>query len=259
MDSARPLKEQRFFVGDDFFQVASLGVVDPGVTAQHLGLEAVPGLPCVEVCVVAQRLLRLLLRIWRQAHVAHGGLGQEARAEQTLEEDPVGPLLAEPLEHSHRLAGVHHGDLHLGHTRPQQGEQCRIRAVEVVHHSARHPGPQLRGVQPGQQEVPAIPLGTALEVVHLDQRFKLVAHVPLPPTLGGQDGEQAVHRVTGLVQGCRGGPGRELGPGNGVEEVALLQGFFRGGFQAQVAGVVVVRRPLLHEGRVDAVLELEKC
>ena len=73
--SYKPLKEQRFFVGDKALLVASLGVVYSSVTTQHLGLQAVPGLPGMEVRVVAQRLLRL---IWRHAHVTHGGLGQEA-------------------------------------------------------------------------------------------------------------------------------------------------------------------------------------
>ena len=50
-------------------------MVYSSVTAHQLGLEAVPGLPGMEVRVVAQWLLWL---IWWQAHVTHGGFGQLA-------------------------------------------------------------------------------------------------------------------------------------------------------------------------------------
>lgn len=45
----------------------SLGVVDPGVTAQLPWFEAEPRLACMGVCVVAHRLL-----CWAQADVACG-------------------------------------------------------------------------------------------------------------------------------------------------------------------------------------------
>ena len=44
-----------------------------------------------------------------------------------------------------------------------------------------------------------------------------------------------MHRVAGLVERHRGGAGGELGPGDGFEEVAILQGFVLCGLQAQVA------------------------
>ena len=61
-----------------------------------------------------------------------------------------------------------------------------------------------------------------------------------------------------MVKGRRGGAGGELGPGDGFEEVVILQGFVGGGgLQAQVAaeGVGLVRRggPHLGEGCVAAV------
>ena len=70
----------------------------------------------------------------------------------------------------------------------------------MVQHLACYTCSKLRGVQSGQEEIPTVDLGTTLEVVHLDEGLQLVAHMPLPSLLNGE-GEQAVHRVTRLVQG----------------------------------------------------------
>lgn len=94
----KPLKEQCFFVGDEVFQKASFGMVDSGVTAEHLRLVAVPGLPGVKVCVVAQGLL-----IRGEAHVAHSSFRQGAQAEQALEKHSIGSFLPQPLQHSNGL------------------------------------------------------------------------------------------------------------------------------------------------------------
>lgn len=99
------------------FQKPSFGVVDPGVTAQHLGLVAVPRLPRVEVRVVAEWEV-----IGGQTHVTHGGLRQGAQAEEALEKHSVRSFLPQPLQHGHGLAGVHQRDLHLCGPHPKERE-----------------------------------------------------------------------------------------------------------------------------------------
>ena len=76
-------------------------MVDARVAVQHPGFVAVPGLTCVRICVVAQCRLT---GSGGQAQVADGGLGQEAGAEEALEENAVRPLLPQAPQHGHRLA-----------------------------------------------------------------------------------------------------------------------------------------------------------
>lgn len=225
------------------FQIASFGVVDSGVTAEHLGLVAVPGLPCVKVCVVAQGLL-----IGGQAHVAHSSLRHEAQAKQALEKHPIGSLLPEPSQHSNGLAGVHQRNLHLCRPHPVEREQSRIKSIPVVQHLTSYTCSELRGVQSGQKEIPTVVLGTTLEVVHLDEGLQLVAHMPLSSSLGGKDGEQAVHGVARLAQGDWRGARRRPGPGDRVQQVVLFQLIFRGRFLAQMGteGVVVIKSRQVH-------------
>lgn len=99
------------------FEKASFGVVDSGVTAEQLGLVAVPRLPRVEVRVVAEWVL-----VGGQAHVAHGGLRQGTQAEQALEKHSIGSFFPKPLQHGHGLAGVHQRDLHLRGPHPKERE-----------------------------------------------------------------------------------------------------------------------------------------
>lgn len=78
------------YVGEQMFhKVSSASVVDPCVTDQQLGLVAVPGLPCVGVCVIAQWLL-----VCQQTQVTYRCLGQFSRAEQTLKENQIGPFFS---------------------------------------------------------------------------------------------------------------------------------------------------------------------
>lgn len=99
------------------FQEPSFGVVDSGVTAEQLGLVAVPGLPRVEVRVVAEWVV-----IRGQTQVADGGLRQGAQAEQALEKHSIRSFLPQPLQHGHGLTGVHQCDLHLCRPHPKERE-----------------------------------------------------------------------------------------------------------------------------------------
>lgn len=230
---------------------AALGVVDPGVAAQHLGLVAVPGLAAGEVSVVAQRLM------WGETHIAHRGLRQRAQAEQALEEHPVGPLLPQPLQHSDRLAGVHHRHLHQRRPQPEQREQSRVEAVAVVQHLACHTSAELWRVKSCQEEIATVALGSTVKVVHLHQDLQHVSHVPLPPSLSGEDGEQAVVGVAARGQDHCGGTRRR--PGDGVQEVALLQFVLRRRLLAQLAaeglvGVIFGQIPR-NQGRLDSALQ----
>ena len=78
-------------------------------------------------------------------------------------------------------------------------------------------------MQPGQQEDSTIALGTPLEVMHMDQSLQLVPHVPLSPAPCWQDHKMAVCWVTGLVQGHIHRMGLRLWPGDGLQEVLLIQ------------------------------------
>lgn len=69
INSHAPLKEI-LLLGLKVLIKASFGVVNSGVAAQLLRLEAEPGFTCTEVCVVAQWLLGRL-----QAHVTGGHFG----------------------------------------------------------------------------------------------------------------------------------------------------------------------------------------
>lgn len=233
-----PLEEQRFFVGDEVFQKASFGMVDSGFTAEHLRFVAVPRLPGVKVCVVAQRLL-----IRRQAHVAHSSFRQGAQAEQALEKHSIGPLPPQPLQHVDGLTWVHQCNLHLCRPHPEQWEKGRIKSIPVVQHLSCYTCSKLRGVQSGQKEIPTVALGTTLEVMHLDKDFQLITQMPLLSSIGGKDGEQAAPRVTCQGQGswCR--ARRRPRPGKRFQQVALFQFILRGGFLAQLGteGVVVIK------------------
>lgn len=220
-------------------------MVDSGVTAEYLRLVAVPGLPGVKVCVVAQRLL-----IRGQAQVTHSSLRQEAQAEQALKKHPIGALFPQPSQHSNCLAGVHQRNLNPCSSLPEEWEQYRIKSVPVVQHLTCYTCSTLWRVQSGQKEIPAVALGTTLEVMHMDEGLQLVAHMPLPISFGGKDGEQAVHRVASLAQGSWCKVRRRARPGDRVQQVALFQFIFGGGFLAQVSteGAVVIKSTDWDEG-----------
>lgn len=254
-DAYRPLEQQRLLVGDELFQVASFSVADPRVAAELLGLVAVPGLACVKVCEVTQRLL-----VWRQAHVAHSGLNHVPHLELTLEIHPIGSLFPQALQHGYCLTGVHHRDLHLRRSRPEEREQGGVTSISVVHHCPCHSGTKLWRMQPGQKEISTVVLRTTVEVVHLDQHLQLAPHVPRPTFFRGQDGEHTVHWVTCQVQGNWFGARQRSGPGNRVQQVALLQFIFWGGFLSQVSaeGAVVMkcREAEWEDGGLNPALQL---
>lgn len=102
-----------------------------------------------------------------------------------------------------------------------------------------------------------------MEVVHLDQDLQLVLHVPLLPSLGREDGEQAVGGVARLGEGGRHGARRRSGPGDGVQQVALFQLILPGRFLTQLGTesvVVVESRQVASEqgGMQPAVEQVER-
>ncbi|KAF3843404.1 hypothetical protein F7725_002253 [Dissostichus mawsoni] len=119
---------------------------------------------------------------------------------------------------------------------PGEGEQMEVAVGIYKLHFTRYACSQLWGVQSGQNEIPSVALWTTLEVVHLDKRLQLVAHMPLPPSLSGEDGEQAVHGVARLAQGG----GRWFLAQMGTEGAVVMKG-------GQIHG---------EEGRLDPALEL---
>lgn len=118
----------------------------------------------------------------------------------------------------------------------------------MVQHLSCNTCSKLRGVQSGQKEIPTVALGATLEVMHLDEGLQLVTYMPLLSSLRGKDGEQAVPRVTRQGQGgwCR--ARQRPRPGDRVQQVAVFQFIFRGGFLAQLGteGAVVIKRRQTH-------------